>query len=92
MTISLHVVPATGVPFDFEPEDEPVVIGRSSDAEIAVADRSMSRRHARLFKEDGDWLVEDLGSRNGTLFNGRKITEPTPVRIGTALRIGSTTV
>ena len=92
MTISLHVVPATGVPFDFEPEDEPVVIGRSSDAEIAVADRSMSRRHARLFKEDGDWLVEDLGSRNGTLFNGRKITEPTPVRIGTALRIGSTTI
>ena len=92
MTISLHVVPATGVPFDFEPDDDAVVIGRSSDAEIAVADRSMSRRHARLFHEGDDWLVEDLGSRNGTLLNGRKITEPTPVGVGTALRIGSTTI
>ncbi len=92
VTISLHVVPATGVPFDFEPDDDAVVIGRSSDAEIAVADRSMSRRHARLFHEGDDWLVEDLGSRNGTLLNGRKITEPTPVGVGTALRIGSTTI
>lgn len=92
MTISLHVVPATGVPFDFEPEEGAAIIGRSSDAEIAVPDRSMSRRHARIFKEGDDWLVEDLGSRNGTLLNGRRITEPTPVGIGTALRIGSTTI
>lgn len=92
MTISLHVVPATGAPFDYEPEEGPVIIGRSSDAEIAVPDRSMSRRHARLVSEGGEWLVEDLGSRNGTLLNGRRITEPTPVGVGTALRIGSTTI
>lgn len=92
MTISLHVVPATGPPFDFEPEEEDVIVGRSSDAEIAIPDRSMSRRHARLFLKGGEWLVEDLGSRNGTLLNGRRITEPTVVGIGTVLRIGSTTV
>lgn len=92
VTISFHVVPATGVPFDYEPEGDAVVVGRSSDAEIAVPDRSMSRRHARLFREGGEWLVEDLGSRNGTLLNGRRITDPTPVGIGTALRIGSTTI
>ena len=92
MTISLHVVPATGPPFDFEPEEADVIVGRSSDAEIAVPDRSMSRRHARLFCKGGEWLVEDLGSRNGTLLNGRRISEPTPVGIGTVLRIGSTTV
>lgn len=92
MTISLHVVPATGVPFDFEPTDEDVIIGRSSDAGIAVPDRSMSRRHARLFRDGNGWLVEDLGSRNGTLLNGRKITDPTPVGIGTSLRVGSTTI
>jgi serine phosphatase RsbU (regulator of sigma subunit) len=92
VTISLHVVPSTGVPFDYEPEDDDVVIGRSSDAGIAVPDRSMSRRHARLFREAGEWLVEDLGSRNGTLLNGRRITDPTPVGIGTTLRIGSTTI
>jgi len=92
VTISLHVVPATGPPFDFEPEEADVIVGRSSDAEIAVPDRSMSRRHARLFCKGGEWLVEDLGSRNGTLLNGRRISEPTPVGIGTVLRIGSTTV
>ena len=92
MTISLHVVPATGVPFDFKPEDEAVIIGRSSDAGIAVPDRSMSRRHARLFLEGDEWLIEDLDSRNGTLLNGRRITEPTPVGVGTALRVGSTTI
>ena len=92
MKISLHVVPTTGVPFDYEPEGDVVVIGRSSDAEIAVPDRSMSRRHARLFFEGGDWLVEDLGSRNGTLLSGRRIDGPTPVAVGAALRIGSTTI
>jgi serine phosphatase RsbU (regulator of sigma subunit) len=92
VTISLHVVPAAGAPFDFEPKGSDVVVGRSSDAEIAVPDRSMSRRHARLFRKGGEWLVEDLGSRNGTLLNGRRISEPTPVGVGTVLRIGSTTV
>jgi serine phosphatase RsbU (regulator of sigma subunit) len=88
----LHVVPTTGVPFDYEPEGDAVVIGRSSDAEVAVPDRSMSRRHARLFLQGGEWLVEDLGSRNGTLLSGRRIEGPTPVAVGAAMRIGSTTI
>lgn len=92
VTITLHVVPTTGVPFDYVPEDGDVIIGRSSDAEIAVPDRSMSRRHARIFCEAGEWLVEDLGSRNGTLLSGRRIEAPTPISIGTVLRIGSTTI
>ena len=92
VTITLHVVPTTGVPFDYVPEDGDVIIGRSSDAEIAVPDRSMSRRHARIFCEAGEWLVEDLGSRNGTLLSGRRIETPTPISIGTVLRIGSTTI
>jgi serine phosphatase RsbU (regulator of sigma subunit) len=90
--ITLHVVPATGAPFDHTPEGESIVIGRSSEAGIAVPDRSMSRRHARLFRDGGEWLVEDLGSRNGTLLNGRRITAATPVAVGTSLRIGSTTI
>lgn len=92
MTISLHVMPAAGAPFDVEPGDDSVVIGRSSDAGIAVPDRSMSRRHARLFRQGNEWLVEDLGSRNGTLLNGRRISDPTPVGIGTSLTVGSTTI
>jgi serine phosphatase RsbU (regulator of sigma subunit) len=92
LDISLHVVPAAGVPFDIEPSDDALIIGRSSDAAVSVPDRSMSRRHARLYRTAGEWLVEDLGSRNGTLLNGRRITEPTPVGLGTSLRIGGTTI
>jgi serine phosphatase RsbU (regulator of sigma subunit) len=85
-------VPVAGAPYDHEPAGDSVVIGRSSDVELAIPDRSMSRRHARVFRENGEWMVEDLGSRNGTLLNGRRITVPTVVGIGTTLRIGSTTV
>jgi serine phosphatase RsbU (regulator of sigma subunit) len=92
VTISLHVVPAAGVPYDYEPEGDTVIIGRSSDAGIAIPDRAMSRRHARLFRDGDEWLVEDLGSRNGTLLNGRRITDSVAVGIGTTLRIGSTTI
>lgn len=42
-------------------------IGRGVDCRVRFYDPLVSRRHARVFYEDGDWFVEDLGSRNGTL-------------------------
>jgi serine phosphatase RsbU (regulator of sigma subunit) len=87
-----NVVPTSGVPFDHEPASDSIVIGRSSGAGIAVPDRSMSRRHARLYRDGETWYVEDLGSRNGTLVNGRRIGGPTALTIGNSVRIGSTTI
>jgi serine phosphatase RsbU (regulator of sigma subunit)/pSer/pThr/pTyr-binding forkhead associated (FHA) protein len=81
-----------GPAYDQNLDGDSIIIGRSSDAGLAVPDRSMSRRHARLYSEGGEWFVEDLGSRNGTLLNGRRITEPSAVGVGTTLRIGSTTL
>jgi serine phosphatase RsbU (regulator of sigma subunit) len=81
-----------GPAYDQDLDGDSIIIGRSSDAGLAVPDRSMSRRHARLYSEGGEWFVEDLGSRNGTLLNGRRITEPSAVGVGTTLRIGSTTL
>ena len=52
-----------------------------------IADRFLSRQHARLFREGEDWMAEDLGSRNGTLLNGKPIEEPTKVRIGDDLQL-----
>jgi len=51
------------------------VVGRTGDAEIMIKDLTLSRRHARLARiTEEDFIVEDLGSRNGTFVNGRRGT------------------
>jgi pSer/pThr/pTyr-binding forkhead associated (FHA) protein len=70
--------------------DQQITIGRSDDATLVLADDYASTRHARLFPQDGQWLVEDLGSTNGTYLDRQKVTQPTPVPIGVPIRIGKT--
>ena len=49
-----------------------------------------SGHHARLRPYDGGWLVEDLGSTNGTFLDKAKVTAATPVPVGVPVRIGKT--
>jgi pSer/pThr/pTyr-binding forkhead associated (FHA) protein len=70
--------------------DQQITIGRSDDATLVLTDDYASTRHARLFPQDGQWLVEDLGSTNGTYLDRQKVTEPTPVPLGVPIRIGKT--
>ena len=63
----LRVVPAQGSPFEHRLRGESTVIGRSSTSDLVIADRFLSRQHARLIVEEGHLEIEDLGSRNGTL-------------------------
>jgi pSer/pThr/pTyr-binding forkhead associated (FHA) protein len=49
-----------------------VVIGRSKDCDIRLADPNVSRRHAELRQEDGAYWILDLGSTNGLTVNGRR--------------------
>lgn len=67
-----------------------ITLGRANDATLVLNDDYASTRHARLFPQDGQWLVEDLGSTNGTYLDRQKVTEPTPVSIGVPIRIGKT--
>ncbi len=46
--------------------DQQITIGRANDATLVLNDDYASTRHARLFPQDGQWIVEDLGSTNGT--------------------------
>jgi pSer/pThr/pTyr-binding forkhead associated (FHA) protein len=55
-----------------------------------LTDDYASGRHARLFPQDGRWLIEDLGSTNGTFLDRQKVTAPTPAPIGMPIRIGKT--
>jgi pSer/pThr/pTyr-binding forkhead associated (FHA) protein len=70
--------------------DQQITIGRADDATLVLADDYASTRHARLFPQDGQWLVEDLGSTNGTYLDRQKVTAPTPVPVGVPIRIGKT--
>jgi serine phosphatase RsbU (regulator of sigma subunit) len=79
---TLHIVPAEGEPFEHTLEGDSLVIGRSSRCDLAVSDRCLSRQHVRIFKSDDEWLVEDMGSRNGTRLNGAMIPGPTPIAPG----------
>src|SRR5215472_3717606 len=54
--------------------DQQITIGRADDATLVLTDDYASTRHARLFPQDGQWLVEDLGSTNGTYLNRQKVT------------------
>jgi hypothetical protein len=70
--------------------DQQITIGRAGDATLVLSDDYASTRHARLFPQDGQWLVEDLGSTNGTYLDRQKVTGPTPVPLGVPIRIGKT--
>jgi pSer/pThr/pTyr-binding forkhead associated (FHA) protein len=70
--------------------DAPLTIGRAADSTLVLTDDYASSRHARLVPRNGQWLVEDLGSTNGTYVERGKVTAPTPVGPGTPIRIGKT--
>ena len=72
--------------------DQPVTLGRSQESTIVLDDDYVSGRHARFFTRDGQWVVEDMGSTNGTYLDRTKVTAPTPVKIGVPVRIGKTVV
>jgi pSer/pThr/pTyr-binding forkhead associated (FHA) protein len=70
--------------------DQQITIGRANDATLVLTDDYASSRHARLYPQNGDWIVEDLGSTNGTYLDRQKVSRPTPVPPGVPIRIGKT--
>ena len=65
-----------GQSFDLGPQ---TILGRATDCGIEVPDPGASRHHVRVQVTDSGTLVEDLGSGNGTLLNGQRLTLPTPM-------------
>src|SRR5438128_8727374 len=65
-----------------------ITIGRQDGNTIRLTERNVSRRHARLVKENGNVLIEDLGSYNGVRVNGEKITGRTRIKEGDLVEIG----
>lgn len=85
ITCEIEVV-AAGRTYRFA-GDDPVVIGRSPEASVSIEDLSVGRRHARLLCRDGDWVLVDEASRNGTWVQGQRVSEvivdrPVTARLG----------
>ncbi len=68
-----------------------LTIGRDPKCSITIDDDTfVSTLHARVYEAEGQRMVEDLGSTNGTLLNGNKLTGARPLHIGDRLQIGYT--
>lgn len=67
-------------------------IGRSKTSDIMLADPTVSRDHAVLYRREEGWLVDDTGSKSGVRVNGRKINVTAPVHIGDSIAVGTTTL
>ncbi len=68
---------------------ETTTIGRGSSNLIPLSDPTASRNHAKVYYHEGSWVVEDLGSTNGIVFNGERV-EKISLRSGDSFQIGKT--
>ena len=73
-------------------EGAQITLGRAPDSTIVIDDDYASSRHARIYESEGAWVVEDLGSTNGTWIDRTRLTSPTVLPIGAPLRVGRTTL
>ena len=73
-------------------EGAQVTLGRAPDSTIVIDDDYASSRHARIYESEGAWVVEDLGSTNGTWLDRTRLTTPTVLPVGAPLRVGRTTL
>ncbi len=67
-----------------------LIIGRAEKCHVVLDDTYVSQMHARIFSRGEAYLVEDLGSTNGTYLNRRRVSSPTEVHRGDRVKVGKT--
>ncbi len=67
-------------------------VGRDVTNDLVISDEKVSRRHARLYSEGDQFVVEDLGSTNGTFINGARLSGPHLLRVGEQITFGETSI
>ncbi|WP_336921510.1 FHA domain-containing protein FhaB/FipA [Aquipuribacter sp. SD81] len=67
-----------------------ITIGRAADCTLVVDDEYASGRHARISRADGQWVLEDLGSTNGTYVRKEQVQGTVPLQVRVPIRIGRT--
>src|SRR5258708_8849840 len=69
-----------------------VSLGGSAECTVPIRDRFLSRRHAEIVQEEGQWFVRDCGSVNGTMLNGARIHGRLPLKDGDRITLGDSEV
>eukprot|EP00913_Durusdinium_trenchii_P023426 g22004.t1 len=64
------------------------VIGRHPDCSVQLQSNMVSRRHARVRRDGTSYIIEDLGSGNGTVLNGKPVESPTPLQHKDRIKLG----
>jgi pSer/pThr/pTyr-binding forkhead associated (FHA) protein len=70
----------------------PVLVGRAPTCTLVIEDDYCSSRHCRIYIDGTTWMVEDLGSTNGTFLGNRRVDDPVPITKGEKVRIGATSL
>lgn len=70
----------------------PIIVGRAPGADIVIGASYVSARHARFSLMGNNLFVEDMGSRNGTAVNGRRIVEPVALQDGDVISVGDVAI
>lgn len=71
-------------------ESDKLTIGRSAQSGLVIRDEYTSTNHARLQLWNGDWVIQDLDSTNGTFVDNQRVSVPTPVPLYVPVSVGST--
>ena len=91
MPKNFHLVlkkgPGPGQAFSLETDE--ITIGRDITCDISIIEKSLSRQHARLFVQDGEYYLEDTQSTNGTFIDGVRLTAPQLLKPGTVFNLGA---
>ena len=87
--LRLHIQPLPGTSFEHLVQGSCVVLGRSTDCDVTLRGKFISRRHARLRQDEDLFTLEDLGSHNGTKLNGQDVVTATTVEAGDVIHIAN---
>lgn len=88
----LHVTAGTLAGTKVRLDGNAITLGRDGASTLVLTDDYVSNHHARIYQSGDRWLVEDLGSTNGTYLGDAKVTGPTPIGLGAQVRVGRTVV
>ncbi|MDP1545139.1 MAG: FHA domain-containing protein [Anaerolineales bacterium] len=78
--------PTPGVTFPLDGDQ--LLIGRDSSNAVSINDAEVSRKHSRLSFQGGKYVIEDLGSTNGTFVNGQRLAGPVVLKAGDVVSLG----